>query len=149
MGGESDGDLFPRLGPRRTGILRSKLGDERQRGARKRLKRWRGVGGQSLHWRSIAKRRVGALGVVVMAPSLDFLAGMTPRTEPMQVQALVPELAVQALDEGVLDWLAWLDEAQPDTGALRPVEHARLVPSGPLSRTISSGRPWSSARSSK
>ena len=53
------GDLSPRLEPHRTGILRSKLGDERQRGAPKRLKGCRGVGGQDLHGGSVAERRVG------------------------------------------------------------------------------------------
>lgn len=73
----------------------------------------------------------GAFGIVVAAPSFDLLAGVTQRAEPVQIEALVAQLAVQALDEGVLDRLA------------------RLVPSGPLSRTISSGRPCSSTRSSR
>src|SRR6188472_3158215 len=66
---------------------------------------------------------MGALGVIVVAPSLDLLAGVTQRAEPVQVETLVAQLAVEALDEGVLDRLARLDEAQPDTGALRPIEH--------------------------
>jgi hypothetical protein len=41
----------------------------------------------------------------------------------VQVEAFVPELTVEGLDVGVLDGLSWLDEAQPDAGALRPFEH--------------------------
>jgi hypothetical protein len=64
------------------------LGDERQRGAHKRLRRGRGVGGEDLHWSLVAERRVGTLGIVVMAPSLDLLAGVPERSEPVQVEAL-------------------------------------------------------------
>ncbi len=39
-----------------------------------------------LHGGSIAKRRMRTLGVVVVAPVFDLLAGMPQRAEPMQVQ---------------------------------------------------------------
>ena len=45
------------------------------------------------------------------------------RSEPVQVEAFVAELAVQALDEGVLHGLARFDEAQAHAGPLRLVEH--------------------------
>lgn len=41
----------------------------------------------------------------------------------MQVQAVVPELAVEALDKGVLSRLAGLDEVKPGFGAPGPEEH--------------------------
>jgi len=42
-------------------------------------------------------------------PRGDVVAGVAERPEPVQVQALVTELPVEALDEGVLDRLARLD----------------------------------------
>lgn len=51
-----------------------------------------------------------ARAVVVMAPVADLFAGVPQRPEPVQVQAFIPELAVEALDEGILDRLAGLDE---------------------------------------
>ncbi len=57
-----------------------------------------------------------AFGVVVVAPSAYFLAGVAQRAEPVQVQAFVPELAVEALDEGVLNGLARFDEARAPGG---------------------------------
>ena len=71
----------------------------------------------------MAERRTEALGVVVTAPGRDLFAGMTERAEPVQVQALATKLPVQALDEGVPDGLARLDEAQPNAGAPGSVEH--------------------------
>ena len=62
-----------------------------------------------------------ALGIVVGPPSRDLLACIAERAEPVRVQALIPELAIEALDEGVLDRLAGLDEAQAQAGSLRPV----------------------------
>ena len=40
--------------------------------------------------------------VVVLAPSLDGCLGLMQVLEPLLVQALVPELAVEALDVAVL-----------------------------------------------
>lgn len=64
-----------------------------------------------------------ARGVVVIPPAPDLVAGVLQGPEPVQVEAFVPEPAVEGLDVGVLDGLAWLDEAQADAGALRPFEH--------------------------
>ena len=61
---------------------------------------------------------MGALGVVVISPSSNFLARMTEGSEPVKVQTFVSELAVETLHKGVLHWLAGLDEPQPHTGSL-------------------------------
>jgi hypothetical protein len=66
-----------------------------------------------------------------VAPSFDLLSGVPQRAEPVQVEAFVAELAVQALDEGVLDRDSGVDEAQPDTRALRPLVSTGTG-SGPL-----------------
>lgn len=64
-----------------------------------------------------------AVGVVVALPVFDFFPSMAQGSEPVQVQALIPELAVEALDEGILHRFAWFDEAPPHTSFLRPFEH--------------------------
>lgn len=46
---------------------------------------------------------------VVDPSAVDLLASLPERVEPMEVQALVPELFVEAFDEGVLERLPWLD----------------------------------------
>ena len=50
--------------------------------------------------------------VVVLAPDGDDLAGLRQGFEPVLVEAFVPELAVEALDVGVLGGLARLDYDQ-------------------------------------
>lgn len=42
---------------------------------------------------------MGALCVVVVAAASDLFAGMADRAEPVQVQAFVPQLAVEGLHE--------------------------------------------------
>ena len=59
-----------------------------------------------------------ALGIVVVAPRGDLVAGVTERLEPVKVQALVAHAAVETFNEGVLHRLARLDEPQADTRAL-------------------------------
>ncbi len=58
-----------------------------------------------------------ALGVVMVSPVSDFLAGMLQGFKPMQLEAFIPELAVETLHEGILDGLAWFYEPQTNTGA--------------------------------
>jgi len=93
-----------------------------------------------------------ALGGVVISPLSDFVAGMSQGLDPMRIQALVPELAVETLHEGVLHRLAKLNKPQAHSGT--PVRSdqsniALLVPSGRLSRMNSSVRPTCKARSSR
>ena len=60
--------------------------------------------------------------VVVDSPLLDDLSGLAHAVEPVLVEALVAELAVEALHVAVLLGLAGLDE-----GVLHPVSVAPLV----------------------
>ncbi len=91
-----------------------------------------------------------ALGVVVVSSSLDLLAGVAERSKPMQIEALVAELPVPALDEGVLDRLARLYEAQPGAGALRPVKHRAARALGAVVGDDLLGQaPWISAKPSR
>ncbi|MDB5770092.1 MAG: hypothetical protein JWM42_466 [Burkholderia sp.] len=52
------------------------------------------------------------LVVVFLAPFFNYLPGMAHRDEPMLVQALIPEFAVEALDVRILLWLAGLDKVR-------------------------------------
>ena len=59
-----------------------------------------------------------AFGIVVAAPRGDLVASVAEGTEPVQVQALVAQLAIETLDESILYRFAWFDEPQANPGAL-------------------------------
>ena len=50
--------------------------------------------------------------VVVMPPSRQHLAGMGEAVEDFLIEVFVPQLAIEALREPVLLWLARCDECQ-------------------------------------
>lgn len=58
--------------------------------------------------------------VVVGSPARDLDAGQLHALKPMLFQALAAELAVEALDMGVLRGLAWLFEDVSHARGLRP-----------------------------
>ena len=62
--------------------------------------------------RTIAQGTVRALLVVVLTPVFDQGAGFRQHREPVLIEAFVANLAVEALDVGVLHRLAGLDELQ-------------------------------------
>src|SRR5580693_5520976 len=64
--------------------------------------------------REIAEARVWTHLVVVAPPSLDDHLRLGTRTKPFEVQALVAELAVEALRDATLPRLAWLDQCRAD-----------------------------------
>lgn len=70
--------------------------------------------------------------VVVLAPILQLFGGIRKAQEPVCIQALIPEAAVEALDETVLHWLAGLDVMPIDTCPLTPFENGLLVSSRTL-----------------
>lgn len=57
-------------------------------------------------------------------PFIDGRSGVIETGEPAQVEAVIPGLAVEALDESVLSWLSWPDEVQFHTRLPRPEEHS-------------------------
>ena len=59
--------------------------------------------------------------VVVAPPVIQLSPGVSQVEEDLDVQALVAQLAVEALDVAVLHWSAWADEVQVHTVAIRPV----------------------------
>jgi hypothetical protein len=71
------------------------------------------------------KRRDGrgltlTLLIVVQTPIFHFSAGIFKRHEPVGVQALCPELAVQALDESIIRRLAGPGEVERDPALIGP-----------------------------
>ncbi len=70
---------------------------------------------------AIAKHAVRSMFVVVAPPGRDDGTSGVQRYEPMVVQALVPELAIEALDEGILRRAARRDELQVHAVAIRPL----------------------------
>jgi hypothetical protein len=53
-----------------------------------------------------------ACAIVVLPLSLEGVSSIAQVDEPMAVETFVAESSLKALDEGVLNWLAQLDEAQ-------------------------------------
>src|SRR5262245_22115963 len=68
----------------------------------------------------VAEGTVGTDGIVVHAPGLDDLTRVRQAAEPVLVQALVTESAVETLDVGILIRLAGFDEVQPDAVGVGP-----------------------------
>ena len=75
---------------------------------------------------------MGSRQIVVQAPLFDDLPRVAEAAEPVLVEALVAQAAVEALDEGVLHRLARRDEAQAYAALVgplvqRPARHLRPV----------------------
>jgi len=86
--------------------------------SRGRLPVGRGEVGRCL----LVERAVRADVVVVEPPGFDRLARVVERRKPVRVETLKAELPVEALDEGILIRLTWLDETQCDAVLLGPGE---------------------------
>jgi hypothetical protein len=59
--------------------------------------------------------------VVIDPPGFDGLSCVVQGEEPVLVQALLAELAMEALDVAVLHGPVWLDEVQDDLVLVRPL----------------------------
>ena len=75
--------------------------------------------------RQVIQGHVRPYGVVVPTPSLDDDAGFTARSEPLQVQALVPEAPVKRFVGSVLPRLAWVDMGRVHVALVEPFEDRR------------------------
>ena len=73
-----------------------------------------------LYRRFVADGTVWSYLVVVSTPSLAFFPCLVEAHEPVGVQALGPELAVERLDEGVVGRFAWPAEVERDAFDVRP-----------------------------
>src|SRR6266567_5525436 len=70
---------------------------------------------------SIGEAAVRPSGLVVDAPRLNRALRIDQAHEPVLVEALVPEPAVEAFDVRVLDRLARIDEVEHDAMAVCPL----------------------------
>lgn len=61
-------------------------------------------------WGLVFKSRVRPSLIVVQAPSLDDGLDFRQRSDPMDVEALVPQRSVECFDETVVSWFAWSAE---------------------------------------
>ena len=61
--------------------------------------------------------------VLVAAPGLDQDPDIGQTREPVLIEALIAQAAVELLDISVLVWLARLDEAQCNAVLARPSHH--------------------------
>ena len=66
----------------------------------------------------LAERSVRSDVVVMRPPIVDGRACVVETGEPVQIEAILAELTIEALDEGVLRRLAGLNEVQLYTGPL-------------------------------
>jgi len=81
--------------------------------------------------------------VVVVAPRGQFAPDFGHGTEYLRVQALVSQLTVETLNEGVLGWLPWPNEGQVNGSGVRPASITLTANSLPLSTVIDVGLPRS------
>ena len=69
----------------------------------------------------VAKGAVRSDSIVLLSPLLDRLPSFLKCLEPVAVQTLFAEARIEALDERVLNGLAWADEVQMDAVAVSPL----------------------------
>lgn len=83
-------------------------------------------------WRDTAYGAMRSQGVVFMAPVIDEQAGFLEGAEPVLIEAVIAEGAVEGLDEGVLDGLARLDVIEVDLAPLGPEVEGLTGELGPI-----------------
>jgi hypothetical protein len=93
---------------------------------------------------AVADRTVWPHLVVITAPCRNDGFGMIERREPLLVEALVAELAVEAFDVRVLRRLARLGKREGDAVRVRPLVER---PPGELGTLVGTDRGWIAAES--
>ncbi len=73
--------------------------------------------------------------IVLDPPPLDDFPRLCEALEPVHVQALVPELAVEALDESIVHRSSWRDEVKLDSPPVRPLIENVASEFGPVVHT--------------
>jgi hypothetical protein len=79
---------------------------------------WYGLGKDG-RW-LLVEGAVGPLGIVILLPRLNDLACVRATEEPVPIETLVAELAVETLQLAVLRRLAGLNEVKGDVLGVRP-----------------------------
>src|ERR1700683_5436962 len=64
-----------------------------------------------------------AILVIVTSPALDFLSGVDEIEKYLPVQTLIPQSAIEAFDEAVLNRPSWPDEVHLYSGLIGPCFH--------------------------
>jgi hypothetical protein len=78
---------------------------------------------------------VGPHGVVVAARRFDDDASFRPSTKPLEAEAFIPELPVEALVRPILPGLPWCDVRGVDVGRSQPAMDSGREEFGPVVRT--------------
>ena len=65
---------------------------------------------------------MGTYGVVVLAPGFDDDGGFSSAAEPLEVQALIAQLAVEGFVGAILPGASRIDVRRADVRLLEPVE---------------------------
>jgi hypothetical protein len=100
-----------------------------------------------LEWRQVVQAAVRPDSIEVTAPGFDDDLCLCTRSEPLDAQAFVAQLAVEAFVVGVLPRLAGIDQGRADAGLSEPLEDREADNSGPLSERRKSGAPcWLTRR---
>ena len=72
------------------------------------------------------------LVVEVLTPGRELAVHFRHASEQLDVQALHPETAIEAFDEGIPHWLPWPDEGQLHLMEIRPGLHDLASKLGPV-----------------
>ena len=70
--------------------------------------------------RLMADRPMGAFLIVVLAPNLQLFTGVCKAQEPMSVETLGSESAIEVLNECIVCRLSWPREVERDTTLVSP-----------------------------
>ena len=74
-----------------------------------------------LLWCEIVKSTVWSNGIVILSPELKSTTGIGHIGKPVFIEALVADLAVEALDVRVLGGFTWGDKVETDAMPVRPL----------------------------
>src|SRR5208283_5937403 len=83
-------------------------------------------------WWSVSQRRMRPYRVVMHSPLLDHHLGLLQRVEDLSVQALIPELAVEAFTVPVLPGTAGLDVQRLRAHGRQPLPQSFRNKLGPI-----------------
>ena len=84
---------------------------------------------------------MGPLGVVELSPGSDLVPGVVQAQEPVLVEALLPQAAVEGFNGRILRGLAQGDEVNSDVVFMAQLRNTWLRNSGPLSTRRRCGQP--------
>ena len=72
-------------------------------------------------WGDVAEGAVGSAVIVIMSPGFGDPPGFREASEPVLIEALIPEASIEALAGAVLHRLSGLDKVVPDPPLIAPL----------------------------